>query len=255
MVAPWETVGCDECRPALNYYLGMVWPEEATDDPSSRLVNEDALDDVKRETKASTSCGGCSDVVERILETVLGSSFESDTGEKSICACTKYTRDDVIKNIREKELRSVGAVMETLGWETVGCDECRPALNYYLGMVWPEEATDDPSSRLVNERFHANIQKDDTFSVVPRIYGGVATANDLRRIADVADSYDVPLIKITGGAEDRPPWRPKGEAPGRMEGPGHALGLCLRKGPSDGKDMRGFAFLQVRHARLARAGH
>ncbi len=157
------------------------------------------LDDVKRETKASTSCGGCSDVVERVLESVLGSSFKSETGERSICACTKYTRDDVIKNIREKELRTVGEVMETLGWETVGCDDCRPALNYYLGMIWPTAAVDDYSSRLVNERFHANIQKDETFSVVPRMYGGVATSDELRRIADVADNYDVPLIKITGG--------------------------------------------------------
>ncbi|MEE8575202.1 MAG: nitrite reductase large subunit NirB [Thermodesulfobacteriota bacterium] len=157
------------------------------------------LEDVKNETKASTSCGGCSTVIERILSATLGSSFKSDQLTKSICGCTKYSRTDVIKNIKEKRLKSVGEVMETLGWETVGCDECRPALNYYVSMVWPLEAIDDPTSRLVNERVHANIQKDETFSVVPRMYGGVTTPKDLKTIAEVAERYDVPLVKLTGG--------------------------------------------------------
>jgi nitrite reductase (NADH) large subunit len=158
-----------------------------------------SLEDVTKETKAGGSCGGCSDVVERILESVLGTNFESGAEDKSICACTKYTREDIIKNIREKELRSVGAVMETLGWETVGCEECRPAINYYVSMVWPLESTDDPTSRLINERTHANQQKDGTFSVVPRIYGGVTTPNDLKKIAETAIKNKVPLVKITGG--------------------------------------------------------
>jgi nitrite reductase [NAD(P)H] large subunit len=89
--------------------------------------------------------------------------------------------------------------METLGWETVGCDTCRPALNYYASMVWPKDFEDDPTSRVVNERLHANIQKDDTFSVVPRMHGGVTTPDELRKIADVASKYHVPLIKVTGG--------------------------------------------------------
>ena len=156
------------------------------------------LEDVKKETDASTSCGGCSQMIEQILESVLGSSFDSTGLDKGICDCTKYTREDVIKNIKEQELKSVAEVMEALGWETVGCEECRPALNYYVGVVH-KEATDDPTSRLVNERVHANIQTDGTFSVVPRIYGGVTTAKELKRIADVAERYDVPLIKITGG--------------------------------------------------------
>ena len=157
------------------------------------------LGDVKRETGASTSCGGCSDLIERILQATLGSSFKGDSGEQSICGCTKYTRTDIIKNIREKELKSVGEVMETLGWESVGCDECRPAINYYVSVIWSKDYKNDPSSRLVNERMHANIQKDETFSVVPRLYGGVATPSELKRIADVAERFDVPLIKLTGG--------------------------------------------------------
>ncbi|MBP6422840.1 MAG: NAD(P)/FAD-dependent oxidoreductase, partial [Propionivibrio sp.] len=57
----------------------------------------------------------------------------------------------------------------------------------------------DPRSRYINERAHANIQKDGTFSVVPRMWGGLTTSAELRRIADVAEKYQVPTIKVTGG--------------------------------------------------------
>lgn len=156
-------------------------------------------EDVARETKASSSCGGCSSVVDRLLEETLGSNFHPASGPRSICGCTIYTRDDVIKNIRERRLMTVGAVMETLGWETVGCERCRPAINYYLSMVWPGEAEDDQTSRLVNERLHANVQRDGTFSVVPRMWGGATTPEELKRIADAALKYSVPLVKLTGG--------------------------------------------------------
>jgi nitrite reductase (NADH) large subunit len=156
-------------------------------------------EDVKRETKASSSCGGCAPTIERILEATLGANFQGTPQPTNICECTKYSRDDVLKNIREKGLRSVMEVMDTLGWETVGCEKCRPALNYYVSMVWPGSAEDDQSSRLVNERMHANIQKDGTFSVVPRMYGGAASPEELKRIADAAIKYAVPLVKLTGG--------------------------------------------------------
>jgi len=157
------------------------------------------LEDVKGATKASASCGGCSGMVQQILSSVLGASFQGEKKSRGICECTKYTRDDVIKNIRERKLKSVREVMETLGWETVGCDSCRPALNYYVSIVWPKEYDDDPTSRLVNERLHANIQKNGAFSVVPRMYGGVTTPKELMKIAKVADKYEVPLVKLTGG--------------------------------------------------------
>lgn len=157
------------------------------------------LEDVKNATRASTSCGGCSGMVEQILSSVLGASFQGEQKSKSLCPCTKYTRDDVLKNIRERNLSSVADVMDTLGWETVGCEKCRPAINYYVSVVWPIEHHDDPTSRLVNERVHANIQKDGTFSVVPRMYGGMTTPKELMKIAVVAAKYDVPLVKMTGG--------------------------------------------------------
>ena len=102
--------------------------------------------------------------------------------------------------ILSKELKSVPAVMQELGWKTsCGCPSCRPALNYYLLCAWPGEYRDDAQSRYINERVHANIQKDGTFSVVPRMWGGVTTPDELRAIADVADRFKMPTVKVTGG--------------------------------------------------------
>lgn len=155
-------------------------------------------EEVKNETGASSSCGGCAPLVDMVLEETLGAAFHASSSQ-AICPCTSYAREDVIRNVREKGLRSVSAVMETLGWSGVGCEKCRPAINYYVSMVWPGEAADDLSSRLINERAHANIQKDGTVSVVPRMYAGVTTPAELKKIAEVAERHMVPLVKLTGG--------------------------------------------------------
>ncbi|MCO1878320.1 NAD(P)/FAD-dependent oxidoreductase [Pseudomonas aeruginosa] len=120
--------------------------------------------------------------------------------EKAICGCSDLNHGQIRKAIREHRLTSLDAVMRFMDWKTPnGCATCRPALNYYLISTWPGEAKDDPQSRLINERAHANIQKDGTYSVVPRMWGGVTNAAELRRIADVADKYQVPMVKVTGG--------------------------------------------------------
>jgi nitrite reductase (NADH) large subunit len=90
--------------------------------------------------------------------------------------------------------------MQTLEWKSGdGCSKCRPALNYYLICAWPGEYVDDSQSRFINERVHANIQKDGTYSVVPRIWGGETTPAQLRAIAEIAEKYAVPTVHITGG--------------------------------------------------------
>ncbi|MBZ0221037.1 MAG: nitrite reductase large subunit NirB [Candidatus Methylomirabilis sp.] len=155
-------------------------------------------EDVKRETGASSSCGGCAPLVERVIEETLGAGFQPSF-RRALCGCTNYAREDVLRNIREKGLKSVAEVMAALGWEGVGCDTCRPAINYYVMMAWPESARDDLTSRLINERARANVQKDGTFSVVPRMHGGVTTARELKKIAEVAERHNVPLLKLTGG--------------------------------------------------------
>ncbi|MBU0593238.1 MAG: nitrite reductase large subunit NirB [Gammaproteobacteria bacterium] len=158
------------------------------------------LDDVKKHTKAASSCGSCSGLVEQILASTLGGDYSAAPAVKAICGCTDHTHDQVRATIRDKKLLSIPETMKFMEWRTPnGCSTCRPALNYYLISSWPGEAKDDPQSRFINERAHANIQKDGTYSVVPRMWGGVTNAADLRRIADVADKYAVPMIRVTGG--------------------------------------------------------
>ena len=158
------------------------------------------LDDVKKHTKAASSCGSCSGLVEQILASTLGGDYSATPAVKAMCGCTDHTHDLVRATIRDKKLLSIPDTMKFMEWRTPnGCATCRPALNYYLISTWPGEARDDPQSRFINERAHANIQKDGTYSVVPRMWGGVTNAADLRRIADVADKYAVPMIRVTGG--------------------------------------------------------
>ncbi|MDV6571649.1 NAD(P)/FAD-dependent oxidoreductase [Pseudomonas aeruginosa] len=129
-----------------------------------------------------------------------GAADVKPKSEKAICGCSELNHGQIRKAIREHRLTSLDAAMRFMDWKTPnGCATCRPALNYYLISTWPGEARDDPQSRLINERAHANIQKDGTYSVVPRMWGGVTSAAELRRIADVADKYQVPMVKVTGG--------------------------------------------------------
>lgn len=160
-----------------------------------------SVDEVKKHTKAASSCGSCAGLVEQILiSTVGGAADVKPKSEKAICGCSDLNHGQIRKAIREHRLTSLDAAMRFMDWKTPnGCATCRPALNYYLISTWPGEAKDDPQSRLINERAHANIQKDGTYSVVPRMWGGVTNAAELRRIADVADKYQVPMVKVTGG--------------------------------------------------------
>ena len=158
-----------------------------------------SVNDIKACTKASASCGGCKPLVADVLTYVLGADGVK-TVKEGICGCTTLGRDEVVEAIRGMRLTTSKEVMNVLEWSnTEGCSKCRPALNYYLAMVWPEEHEDERESRFVNERNHANIQKDGTYSVVPRMYGGVTTPKDLKKIAEIAEKYEVPLVKVTGG--------------------------------------------------------
>lgn len=189
---------------------------------------------VQATTKASSSCGTCTGLVEQLLAFTLGDDFELPTA-KPVCGCTDLTHEDVRRLIKSQELKSQPAVWQELGWTTPnGCHVCRPAINYYLLADWPVEYQDDPQSRFVNERKHANIQKDGTFSVVPRMWGGITNAEELRAIADAADKYNVPTVKVTGGqridllgvrGEDLPAiWADLGQA-GLVSGHAYAKGL------------------------------
>jgi len=154
--------------------------------------------EVTAATCAAGSCGGCGGLVEQLLASVLGTSFDASVLEEPICGCTDLTHAQLKDAIKEKHLTMVRETMNVLEWKTEGCHICRPAINYYTGMTWPLEAEDDRYSKVVNEKMHANIQKDGTYSVIPRIHGGDANADDLIRMGEVAKKYKIKTIKITG---------------------------------------------------------
>jgi nitrite reductase (NADH) large subunit len=158
------------------------------------------LEDVRKHTKASSSCGSCTGLVEQILAVTAGGDYSAAPKTKSVCGCTDHTHEAVRAAIRDNRLLTIPQVMQFMEWRTPdGCASCRPALNYYLISTWPGEAEDDPQSRFINERAHANIQRDGSYSVIPRMWGGQTTPAELRRIADVAEKYAIPSVKVTGG--------------------------------------------------------
>lgn len=159
------------------------------------------LDEVRKHTKASSSCGSCTGLVEQILASTIGGAYTPAAQDtKPVCTCTEHSHKVVRETIVARHLITKETVFEALGWKAPnGCEKCRPAINYYLLSSFPHEAIDDPQSRYINERAHANIQKDGTYSVVPRMWGGLTTPAELRAIADAADKYQVPTVKVTGG--------------------------------------------------------
>jgi len=198
----------------------------------SKNLND--LDGVRAHTKASASCGTCTGLVEQLLSLTLGDTYDP-AAVTPMCGCTDLGHNDVRRLIVAKALKSIPAVMQELEWTTsCGCAKCRPALNYYLVCDWPDEYADDYQSRFINERVHANIQKDGTYSVVPRMWGGMTSSTELRAIADVVDKFDIPAVKCTGGQridmlgikkEDLPAvWADLGKA-GFVSGQAYAKGL------------------------------
>jgi nitrite reductase (NADH) large subunit len=156
-----------------------------------------SLDEVRAHTKASASCGQCSSIVQAILSAATG---DVAAPVAAMCGCTDLGHDAVRTEIIAQELKSQDQVRAALGWRHAdGCAKCRPALNYYLLCAWPGDYVDDNQSRFVNERVHANIQKDGSYSVVPRMWGGVTNPAELRAIADIAEKHAIPSVKLTGG--------------------------------------------------------
>jgi nitrite reductase (NADH) large subunit len=158
------------------------------------------LEDVRKHTKASASCGSCTGLVEQIIMATAGGDYSTSSKAKALCNCTDHTHQAVRDAIKASKFLTVADTMRGMNWRTPnGCTSCRPAINYYLISTWPHEAKDDPQSRYINERSHANIQKDGTYSVIPRMWGGETNSSELRRIADVVDKYEIPTVKVTGG--------------------------------------------------------
>ncbi|MCA0996648.1 nitrite reductase large subunit NirB [Alloyangia pacifica] len=192
-----------------------------------------SLGEVRAHTKASASCGTCTGLVESVMALTLGDGFAKKV--EGMCGCTDLGHGEVRRLIKAQGLKSIPAVMQELEWKSShGCAKCRPALNYYLLSDWPGEYKDDQQSRFINERVHANIQKDGTYSVVPRMWGGMTSSDELRAIADVVDKFAIPDVKVTGGQridllgvkkEDLPAVWADLNAAGLVSGHAYAKGL------------------------------
>ncbi|MGB7230706.1 MAG: nitrite reductase large subunit NirB [Candidatus Acidiferrum sp.] len=163
-----------------------------------RAIQENGLStigQVRACTKASTGCGSCTDLCQQLLEAVVPAAQAEE--KKLLCRCVPLPEEQLREIVRSQRIRSVQEVLDIYG-DGAGCEVCKPALSYMMDVVWCGGHEEDRSARFINDRVHANIQKDGTFSVVPRIRGGVTSPEELRRIADVAEKYKVRMVKITG---------------------------------------------------------
>lgn len=156
-----------------------------------------SVSQVGAHTKAGTGCGSCKSLVMQLLEVYAGEVAE-DPSEHYYVPGVPLTKPELLAAIKAKGLKSVSAVFRELagGKEDPGS---KIGLASLLKSVWPKEYEDERDARFINDRVHANIQRDGTFSVVPRIYGGVTSAAELKRIAEVAETYQAKMVKITGG--------------------------------------------------------
>ncbi len=153
------------------------------------------LAQLKETTRASTGCGSCTGLCQSLLKAVVP-DFSEDA-KKVICACLPFSQEQLRDIIKGQRLKSVQEILDIYG-NGKGCHVCKPALSYLIDVAWCGDHEEDRSARFINDRVHANIQNDGTFSVVPRIRGGVTSPQELRKIADVAEKYNVRMVKITG---------------------------------------------------------
>jgi len=153
---------------------------------------------VMETTRAAMGCGSCKAQVGELVQWACKGQVEEDPSLHYYVPAIPLAKSDLVKAIREQTLKSVSAVFDALA---DGKDDpaSKPGLASLLRTIWSGEYEDERDARFVNDRVNANIQNDGTFSVIPRIYGGVTSPAELRRIADVAEKYQARMVKITGG--------------------------------------------------------
>jgi nitrite reductase (NADH) large subunit len=146
-------------------------------------------------TRAGAGCGSCRPVVTELLSLERAGAEEEPA---YLCPCRKLTREQVAARVRAEALESVSEIGDSCGAGR-DCGACKPGLAYLVSEVRGNRHREERHARFINDRVHANIQNDGTFSVVPRMRGGVTSAAELRRIAEVVDKYEIPMVKVTGG--------------------------------------------------------
>ena len=150
-------------------------------------------------TRAGKGCGSCKGLVAQLVEHAAGGAVEEDPSAHYYVPGIPMDKTALVQAIRTQDLRSVAQVFAALAPDGEEDAKSKMGLASLLKVIWGADAPDDREGRFINDRVHANIQKDGTFSVVPQMRGGVTTPEQLRRIADVAEKYAVPMVKLTGG--------------------------------------------------------
>ncbi|MFB3159974.1 nitrite reductase large subunit NirB [Neobacillus sp. 179-J 1A1 HS] len=156
------------------------------------------VEEIKKCTKASSSCGGCKPLVSDLLSYIQNNEVEKISEEKScLCSCTPLNDDEVVQEIERQGLTTIQEVMKVLGWKnSEGCSTCRPAINYYLGMINPEYESKQ-QALFINEKMNAVIQSNGTYTLIPQMYGGITNPEQLKKIAHVAEKYQIDNVAIT----------------------------------------------------------
>ncbi|OZC81868.1 nitrite reductase large subunit [Rhodococcus sp. 06-412-2C] len=157
------------------------------------------LSDVTAKTRAGKGCGSCKGLVKDIIACAAGGAVEADPTADWYVPCIPMTKPELIDAVRAQDLRAVSQVFTALATDGLEDAAAKMPLASLLRTVWGPDWVDERGALFINDRVHANIQRDGTFSVVPQMKGGVTTPDQLRKIADVADKYSVPLVKVTGG--------------------------------------------------------
>src|SRR5207244_8937801 len=151
---------------------------------------------VGKATRAGTGCGSCKTLVKGLIEAVAG-AVKAEPSESWYVAAVPMDKPTLVAEVRQRGLKSVSAVLRELGKSED--EKSKNGLASLLKSIWLDDYIDERDARFINDRVHANIQKDGTFSVVPRIYGGITSADELIKIGEVAKKHDVRMVKVTGG--------------------------------------------------------
>ncbi|HPN68593.1 MAG TPA: nitrite reductase large subunit NirB [Saprospiraceae bacterium] len=161
-------------------------------------ITDEGFDNYKaisKQTKAGTGCGGCKPMVQNILESELKKMGR--VVKNTICEHFQYTRAELYDIVKIKGITDYDEALNTIGLGH-GCESCKPALASIFASLFMETANKQPAIQDSNDRFLANIQRNGTYSVVPRIPGGEITPEKLIVIGEVAKEYNL-YTKITGG--------------------------------------------------------
>ncbi|SOC50499.1 nitrite reductase (NADH) large subunit [Blastococcus aggregatus] len=150
-------------------------------------------------TRAGKGCGSCKSLVKQIVEWAADGEVTEDASASWYVPGIPLAKPELMAAIREQDLRSVSAVFAALAPAGKEDAKSKMGLTSLLKLIWGADFVPQKDGEFINDRVHANIQRDGTFSVVPQMKGGVTTPAQLRRIADVAEKYEVPMVKVTGG--------------------------------------------------------